>query len=1039
MRAGLAIRALALAALLVPVIAHAAGAAAADGAAAAIRGAGAPRGAGAAASVPAGDGWIEAQPAAPVDAPVVAQVELVAPEGEDLDALGELVAIAPGEPLSRRAVRRSVQRLFETGRFANVTARAVRLEDGSLVVRFHLDPRAIVARLAFTGLLRLDEAAVRRASGLREGMELSEDRIAAAIAGIRSAYARYGYEQAQVEIASSEEGGAVTLAVAVQEGPPTRLAGIRFVGDPGEPALVRGAVSLKPGAVLDLALLDVELDQLRASYRAAGYYRSRVSSPRVETVLPGLAEVAIEVRAGPRISFGFRGNRVFGEEQLRAAIAWDGSEILDEAMVRDLAARIERTYRRAGWYDARVFATEHAHPAKNELRVVFHVDEGRPLYVAQVRFEGNHALGAATLQALVEQAILAGRGPAALISPLARGELDAAFGKEVVGGSRGLDPLHVYDDELYAEVVEVIRTRYRDDGFLEAEVDPPVVAIDEARRMATVTIPVREGRRTRIAAVELPGATAIDTAAFLAGAPALAAGMPLSAPRLREARLQLQGLYARKGYLYAAVDVEVDRPAEDPWRAVVRLRVSEGPEVRAGRILVQGNARTDTEVVEDALLFREGSVLGSEELSRSQQRLMRLGIFRTAAIRPLDPDVPEPVKDLVVDLRERPKRTLEVGGGLSIADGPRAFGQFIERNIFGRNLEFGAHARVNYQAFREQVREMPFERGLERYVDLGLRYPHIYGLPLELGWRADLIHERDIRPAYELTKYSVLTGFDWPGHGWLSAQLQFEVESNDTARSAQIAELYGELSRRDLERLRFPEGKTLLGSVRPQVILDFRDDPVAPQSGLFARLESDLSASLLDDPVNFVKLAGTVTGYVPVAHRTSMALSLGGGRIFQLNERSETIWPKRFFLGGAGSIRGFTEDGLVPEDRREALRQQIADCRGLVFPRGCSDAARFIQQGGSVPSDGGDLYVLARGELRFPLVGDLMGGLFFDAGNLWLDTSTFDPTQLRTATGFGLRYATPVGPVALDLGFNLDRDELLNEDPVALHFSIGLF
>ena len=82
---------------------------------------------------------------------------------------------------------------------------------------------------------------------------------------------------------------------------------------------------------------------------------------------------------------------------------------------------------------------------------------------------------------------------------------------------------------------------------------------------------------------------------------------------------------------------------------------------------------------------------------------------------------------------------------------------------------------------------------------------------------------------------------------------------------------------------------------------------------------------------------------------------------------------------------------------------------------------------------------LARGELRFPIHGDLMGGLFVDAGNLWLDTAAFDPTRLRPATGFGLRYATPVGPVALDLGVNLDRDELLNEDPVALHFSIGLF
>ncbi|WP_373044978.1 POTRA domain-containing protein [Vulgatibacter sp.] len=984
----------------------------------------------------AGDGWAEMQPALPPDAPLVVGVEILAAAGEETTALEPLVALARGERLSRRAVRRSVQRLYETGRYANVTATAHEVP-GGVIVRFALEAKRPVAKIGFAGLSRLDEAAVRRAAGLREGVEFSEDRIDAAAAGIRNGYARVGYEQAQVDAILGGGPAGVEITFVVREGPPTRLAGIRFVGDPGDPALVRKAITLQPGAVLDVARLEAELDALRASYRVAGYYRSRVASPRVARVLPGLSEVEIEVRAGPRISFDFRGNGIFSDATLRDAMAWEGDELLDKSMVRDLAERIERTYRLAGWFDARVFTTEKRRD--DELRVIFHVDEGRPLYIAHVDFDGNGGLSDATLQALFEQAILASRGTEPLLLPLARGELDAAFGDAAHRRDDGLDPLHVYDEELYAQVVEALRTRYQDEGFLEAEVDPALLSIDETRRVGVARIPIREGRRTRIARVEIPGASAIDTVAFLGALPALAPRMPLSDPRLREARLQLQALYAREGYLYASVEIEVERPEGDRYDAVVRLQVNEGPQVRAGRILVQGNTRTDPSVIEDALLFREGTVVGSEHLGNSQQRLMRLGIFRTAAIRPLDADVPEPVKDLVVDLRERPKRSLEVGGGLSIADGPRAFAEFTERNILGRNLEFGARARVNYQAFREEVVEMPFEEGLERYVDLGLRYPRIYGLPLELGWRLDLIHERDIRPAYGLTKFSLLTGVDWPASSWLQAVLLLEVESNTTARSAQIDQLYGELSRRDLERLRFPEGNTLLGSVRPGLVLDLRDDPVAPQAGLLAKVESDFARSLLDDPVEFIKVAGSVTGYVPLARRTSIALSVGGGRIFQLNENSETIWPKRFFLGGAGSMRGFSEDGVVPEDRRQELRGQIADCKALVFGAGCTDAARFLQQGQAVPSDGGDLYLLARGELRFPIRGDLMGGVFVDAGNLWLDTSRFDPMELRPTSGVGLRYATPVGPVALDLGVNLDPDEALNEDPFALHFSIGLF
>jgi outer membrane translocation and assembly module TamA len=44
---------------------------------------------------------------------------------------------------------------------------------------------------------------------------------------------------------------------------------------------------------------------------------------------------------------------------------------------------------------------------------------------------------------------------------------------------------------------------------------------------------------------------------------------------------------------------------------------------------------------------------------------------------------------------------------------------------------------------------------------------------------------------------------------------------------------------------------------------------------------------------------------------------------------------------------------------------------------------------------------------------------------------------LRYTAGAGVRVSTPVGPLALDYGINLDRRP--NEDFGAVHFSIGLF
>ena len=62
-----------------------------------------------------------------------------------------------------------------------------------------------------------------------------------------------------------------------------------------------------------------------------------------------------------------------------------------------------------------------------------------------------------------------------------------------------------------------------------------------------------------------------------------------------------------------------------------------------------------------------------------------------------------------------------------------------------------------------------------------------------------------------------------------------------------------------------------------------------------------------------------------------------------------------------------------------------------------------------------------------------------DLGNLWLDPTQLPALDLRANVGFGLRFVTPIGPAALDLGFNVEPDDRINERILAPHFTIGLF
>jgi outer membrane protein insertion porin family len=86
---------------------------------------------------------------------------------------------------------------------------------------------------------------------------------------------------------------------------------------------------------------------------------------------------------------------------------------------------------------------------------------------------------------------------------------------------------------------------------------------------------------------------------------------------------------------------------------------------------------------------------------------------------------------------------------------------------------------------------------------------------------------------------------------------------------------------------------------------------------------------------------------------------------------------------------------------------------------------------------GGDLSVNPRVELRIPITDLFQTGVFLDAGNLWQDPSLADRFALRYGVGAGIRFTTPVGPIALDYGINPDRRRW--EDFGAFHFSIGLF
>ena len=877
-------------------------------------------------------------------------------------------------------------------------------------------------------------------------LELAEERV-------RAALARRGFRSPTVEarLVSSravapgdatpgEDGSAVAerleLVVAVSAGPPTRVEQLTIDGEKLPEGLASG-LDTRPGAPLDLEALEGDLQLVRARLRRAGHLRARVAPPVID-VAGEVARVRVEVRPGPRVRFRFRGaGPAFSAAELQRELGLEEEGLIDAPALQVAAGRLRAYLVAQGYAEARVAVDEHR--AGDELTVLFDVQLRRRYRVRRVAFTGADGREPGWLrerldEALVELAPASRRGAEAEAERLAR----AGGSPAPIRTRAEADPRLVWNPTLWEQAVERLVERERAEGWLDAAHESTRVALDARDGTADVQIAFRRGVLTRVERVDLEGASALP-AAELRALVRLSPGDPLGAAEVEATRAALLELYERRGFAYARVTASEEVSA-DRARAVVRLRVEEGPEVHIGEVLVSGARRTREEIVREVVAIGPGDLHRPQALAEGQSALLRLGVFRSVALRLVEPDLEAPVKDLQVDLSELPYMTMTQTVGFSLANGPRATLELARPNLLGRALELTARAKVNYPlaALRADEASLSRKRPIERVegrVELGLRDPLLSLFGLGKGARFTALAEQLHRPSYDLSRAAGGVALEVPMAGPVLLTLQYELEVDRITRSA-VAQT---LTLVDVERLRFPEGYTTLQSFRPVLAVDRRDSSLHPRRGWVASATLEVIHSLGDGLV-FGRPVAALTGYLPLPSGSVLALSLRGGRVVAFGDYDTSIVPpRRFFLGGASTLRGYGEDELVPEDVRAPYLREIATCRSSLSGLACSQVARQLEAGQTLVSEGGQAFVLAKAELRFPLYASLEGGLFTDVGNLWLDPGAVRLEDVRVSFGAGLRFLTPIGPAVLDLGLNPTADGRLGERVLAPHFSIGLF
>ena len=946
-------------------------------------------------------------------------------DGVKQSMLGPLPAqleLQSGGVLNENAVRASLRRLYDSGLYDTIQVQGLRSEGGVLVI-FAGRPRLFIGRTQIFGIKndRL-QAQLAGSERLQPGTRYTPRKLESSQAAIEQALTENGFYEAKVERREQLDAvnSQVNVIYNIVPGRQAKVGNVKVDGTPGMSLeQFRKVSKLKAGSNVNRQTVSRALTRLRKYYdkkrRWAGAVTLETKEYRPTT---NQLDYSFQAKEGPLVQVQVDGAR-YGRSAIERLVPIYEEGTVDLDLVNEGAHNLRADLQGKGYFDATV-THEPVHNAADQITVLYKVDRGVEHRVDSVRITGNKYFDHDTLAEHVS-----------------------------VRPANFVERHGTYSQAMVDNDVSNLTALYQGSGFSHVVVTPEIKDIDTPDKNGkmsahiAVVYKIDEGQQQKIGSYVINGMKKISPDVLR---PSLntEVGQPYSSLNVTGDRDLIQSYYLSHGYQNAQVNVVQRNDPNNPQLVDVTMNVEEGQQVFVNKVLVSGLHYTRPAVVTPRVTVRPGEPLDQSALLDSQRKLYNLALFNEVDTAVQNPAADQPHKNVLLLTTEAKRWDITYGFGFQAQTGtpyrntPSAaylIQQGINPSTFsgGANGHFGVSpdlifdlSRINLFGTNQSLTLRTEYGTLEQQAVVLYQYPDLFKNPNFTGsisggytssqnvttFSASSLFAT-MRITQHVTKPTTLI-YSW-------SYREVKVNPNSIQVSLALIPLLSQPAR--------------VGGPGINYLRDTRDDPLDAHHGTFNTVQLFLSDSIFGSQANFSRIDITNSSYYDVGKRhwvLARETRYGQERAFGNGNQLLIPLPERLYAGGATSLRGFAINAAGPRDPETG------------YPiGGAAVAVNTLEVRTPYPN--------------LPVIGNNLGFVFFhDMGNVFSRSrdvwpsfhNFFQPDQrgCRTvptvntntdgslnvqvancsfnywshAVGLGLRYRTPIGPIRVDLSYNLD-------------------